>query len=670
MNHDEAKQRVLALTEQLERWNYEYYVKDNPSVSDAEFDRAMNELQMLEAEFPDLKFKSSPTQRVGGQVVSEFKKIPHKRLMLSLGNVYNEDEVRDFDRKVREALHRDVIDYMGEVKIDGLGMSLVYDKGELQYCVTRGDGVMGEDVTQNVITIPSIPLHIKETRPLEVRGEVFMPKASLEALNAKRKANGEPLFANARNAAAGSIRQLDSSIAAQRGLDAFWYYLVNARELGYRVHSDSLDYLDALGFKTNHERKRLHGVEELLAYIREYTEKRPLLGYDIDGLVFKVDNIDDYDILGYTAKTPKWATAYKFPPTEVITKLTDIFLSVGRTGRITPNAVLEPVRVAGSLVQRATLNNEDFIKDKGLMIGDYVVLRKAADVIPEVVRPVKERRDGSEIPFEMSETCPVCGAPLTKVQGLHYCLNPNCASRKIEALIHFSSRDAMDIDGMGDAVVEELFNEGFLKDIPDIYQLYNHVARIKELDGWGEKSLTSLTTAIEGSKKKSLERLLFGLGIKEIGSKTAKSLARKFRNLEAFYSLTEEDYLKLPDIGPVVSKSLYSYFHDESNLTMLSRLKEQGVNFDYLGTDSVDVNNYFYGKTVVLTGALEHYTRSELTSILEGIGAKVSGSVSKKTDAVIAGSDAGSKLTKAQDLGIKVMDEEEAMSHLSTLRNS
>ncbi len=670
MNHEEAKSRVLFLTEQLEKWNYEYYVKDNPSVSDAEFDRAMNELQMLEADFPDLKFKNSPTQRVGGQVLSEFKKIPHKRLMLSLGNVYNEDDVRDFDRKVRQALGKEVIDYVGEVKIDGLGMSLVYDKGELQYCVTRGDGVMGEDVTQNVITIPSIPLHIKETRPLEVRGEVYMPKASLERLNEAREKNGEPLFANARNAAAGSIRNLDSGVAAKRGLDAFWYYLVNAKELGHNVHSESLDYLDGLGFRTNHERRKLHGVEELLAYIEEYTAKRQSLGYDIDGLVFKVDDIDDYDILGYTAKTPKWATAYKFPPLEVSTKLLDIVLTVGRTGRITPNAVLEPVRVAGSLVQRATLNNEDFIKEKGLMIGDYVVLRKAADVIPEVVRPLTDRRNGSERPFVMSETCPVCGAHLEKIMGLHYCLNPECASRKIESLIHFASRDAMDIDGMGDSVVEELFAEGFLKDIPDFYRLYDHVQEIKVLDGWGDKSLNALTTAIENSKAKSLEKLLYGLGIKEIGAKTAKTLAKQHRNLEDFYSLTEEDYLKISDIGPVGAKSLFDYFHNPANLAMLERLKNEGVNFAYLGTDTIDVNNYFYGKTVVLTGALEHFTRSELTSILEGIGAKVAGSVSKKTDVVIAGSDAGSKLTKAQELGIKVMDEEEARSHLSTLRQS
>ena len=670
MSHEEAKSRIAFLTEQLERWNYEYYVKDNPSVSDAEYDRAMNELQMLESDFPDLKSKNSPTQRVGGQVLSEFKKIPHKRLMLSLGNVYNEDDVRDFDRKVRQALKKDVIDYVGEVKIDGLGMSLVYDKGELQYCVTRGDGVMGEDVTQNVITIPSIPLHIKEMRPLEVRGEVYMPKASLERLNEARAKGGEALFANARNAAAGSIRNLDSGVAASRGLDAFWYYLVNAKELGYNRHSESLSYLDSLGFRTNHERKKLHGVDELLSYIEEYTAKRQELGYDIDGLVFKVDDIDDYDILGYTAKTPKWATAYKFPPLEVSTKLLDIVLTVGRTGRITPNAVLEPVRVAGSIVQRATLNNEDFIKEKGLMIGDYVVLRKAADVIPEVVRPLKEKRCGNERPFVMSETCPVCGGHLEKVMGLHYCLNRDCASRKIETLIHFSSRDAMDIDGMGDSVVEELFAEGFLKDIPDIYHLYDHVQEIKALDGWGDKSLTALCTAIENSKQKSLERLLYGLGIKEIGAKTAKTLAKKHRNLEDFFALSEEDYLAIPDIGPVGAKCLSDYFHDTNNIEMLERLKNEGVNFAYLGTDTIDVNNYFYGKTVVLTGALEHYTRPELTAILEGIGAKVSGSVSKKTDVVIAGSDAGSKLVKAQELGIKIMDEDEARSHLSTLRTS
>ena len=668
MTIEEATLRVRELTEKLDRWTYEYYVLDNPSVSDAEFDRHMNELILIEEKFPELRKKTSPTQRVGGMVQDAFKKIPHKRLMLSLGNAFNEDDIRDFDRKVREALGVDVVDYVGEVKIDGLGMSLVYDAGELQYCVTRGDGNMGEDVTSNVITIPSIPLRVKEKRPFEVRGEIYMPKASLEKLNKIREANGEPLLANARNAAAGSIRQLDPKIAASRGLEGFWYYLVNAREMGKNIHHEALDYLDELGFRTNHERRVLHGVEEVLAYIEEYTAKRESLDYDIDGLVIKVDDISEYDVLGYTAKTPKWAIAYKFPPLEVSTKLLDIFLSVGRTGRITPNAVLSPVRVQGSLVQRATLNNEDFIKEKGLMIGDEVILRKAADVIPEVVRPLKERRTGAERPFIMSETCPECGQPLTKVQGLHYCLNQECPSRKIEGIVHYCSRDAMDIDGMGSAIIEELFGEGFIKDIPDIYDLYQHEQEIRELDGWGEKAVGNLLKAIEDSKQKSLEKLLFGLGIKEVGSKTAKILCRYYKNLDDYFHLSQEDLEKIDGIGPIAAQHIISFFNDPNKRDLIEKLRNKGVNFEYLGTDNIDVTNYFYGKTVVLTGALVKYTRNELTSILEGIGAKVAGSVSKKTDVVIAGSDAGSKLVKAQELGIKVMDEEEAISHLSSLR--
>lgn len=668
MEKEAAKKRIDELTEQLDRWTYEYYVLDNPSVDDATFDRGMAELIMLENQYPEFRYRTSPSQRVGGAVLDSFAKIPHKRLMLSLGNAFNEEDIRDFDRKIRMALHKSSVTYTGEVKIDGLGISLLYDQGVLQHCVTRGDGNVGEDVTSNIRTIPSIPLKVEEKRPFEVRGEVFMPKASLERLNKEREANGEPLFANARNAAAGSVRQLDSSIAAKRGLDGFWYYLVNAREIGHRIHSESLDYLDSLGFKTNHERRVLHGVEEVLAYIAEYTAKRESLPYDIDGLVFKVDDIDAYDLLGYTAKTPKWAIAYKFPPLEVTTKLKDIFLTVGRTGRITPNAVLEPVRVQGSLVQRATLNNEEFIKEKGLMIGDTVILRKAADVIPEVVAPVVAKRDGSEIPFLMSETCPECGEPLTKVQGLHYCLNRECPSRKIEAIIHYASRDAMDIEGMGDKVVEELFGEGFIHDIPDLYELYNHAARIEELDGWGQKAIDNMLTAIENSKKQSLEKLLFGLGIKEVGSKTAKVLARRYKNLDELAKATVDELVQIDDIGAIMAQSIADYFADEHHQEMIRRLREYGVNFDYLGTDMIDTSSYFYGKTVVLTGTLNRYGRSELTEILEGIGAKVSGSVSKKTDCVIAGSEAGSKLDKAQALGIKVMDEEELLTHLSNLR--
>ena len=667
MSIEEAKKRIDELTELLEKYTYEYYVLNQSSVSDAEFDRLMNELKMLETAFPGLKKKNSPTERVGGSVQEGFKKIPHKRLMLSLGNVFNEEEMRDFDAKVRATLHKDVIDYMGEVKIDGLGMSLIYENGELQYCVTRGDGVMGEDVTKNVITIHSIPLHVKEKRPFEVRGEVYMPLSSLKRLNEERAANGEPLFANARNAAAGSVRNLDSSVAANRGLEAFWYYLVNARELGFHVHSESLDYLDTLGFRTNHERRKLHGIEEVIQYMREYQEKRPTLGYDIDGLVFKVDNIDDYDVLGYTAKEPKWSIAYKFPPLEVTTKLLDIQITIGRTGRVTPNAILEPVRVAGSLVQRATLNNEDFIKEKGLLIGDIVGLHKAADVIPEVTGPIVSRRDGSEQKWIMPTICPVCGHPLTRVKGLHYCLNKECGSRKIEGMIHFASRNAMDIDGMGDKVVEEFFGEGFLKDIPDIYLLEQHALEIKELDGWSDKSINALIKAIQDSKKQSLERLLFGLGIKEVGEKMAKVLARHYKTLDALKESTEEELMSIKDLGPVAAKSIYDYFHNEANLSLIERLRSYNLNFTYLGTDTIDVNSYFYGKTVVLTGTLVKYTRQKMTEILEGIGAHCAGSVSKNTDIVIAGPGAGSKLDKASQLGIEIMNEEEALSHLGKI---
>ncbi len=667
MTIEEARNRVKELTELLERYNYEYYVLNQSSVSDAEFDRLMNELKLIEADFPGLKSKNSPTQRVGGAVQSEFKKIPHKRLMLSLGNVYNEDEVRAWDKRIRDLLGQDEVTYTGELKIDGLGMSLIYDRGEFQYAVTRGDGEVGEDVSANVITINSIPMHVKETRPFEVRGEVFMPNSSLEALNEKRMLTGEPLFANARNAAAGSIRNLDSSVAASRKLDAFWYYLVNAREIGHTIHSETLDFLDEQGFKTNHERKVLHGVEDLLAYIDECTEKRATLGYDIDGIVFKVNNIELYDKLGYTAKEPRWAIAYKFPPTEVTTRLVDIFLTIGRTGRVTPNAVLEPVRVAGSMVQRATLNNEDFIADKDLRIGDVIGLHKAADVIPEVTGPIVSARTGDEIPFIMPDNCPICGNPLTKVKGLHYCLNKDCESRKIESIIHFASRNAMDIDGMGEKVVEVLFGEGFIHDIPDIYRLQDHASDIKRLDGWSDKSINSLLDAIEASKKQSLERLLFGLGIKEVGEKMGKVLAKRYKNLEDFYNLSEEDLLKIPDVGPVAAHCVYEFFHDEKKLNELTLLKLNGLNFEYLGTDTVDVNSYFYGKTIVLTGTLVKYSRDEMTEILEGIGAKCAGSVSKKTDIVIAGPGAGSKLTKAEALGIEIMDEETALSHLARL---
>lgn len=665
MTYIEAEKRVQELTTLLEKYNYEYYVLNQSTVSDQEFDRLMEELKKLEEEFPTLKKKNSPTQRVGGEVQSEFKKIPHKRLMLSLADIFNEDEIRDWDKRIRSILHVDEVEYVGELKIDGLGMSLIYENGEFQYAVTRGDGIMGEDVTANVITIPSIPMHVKELRPFEVRGEVYMPKASLEATNIQRRLAGEAEFANCRNAAAGSIRNLDPKVAASRKLDAYWYYLVNARELDIHVHSDALNYLDELGFRTNKERRILRGADELIAYVEEMGKKRPSLGYDIDGIVFKVNNLNEYDTLGYTAKVPRWAIAYKFPPEEVTTKLLDIVISIGRTGRVTPNAILAPVRVAGSTVQRATLNNEDFIKEKGLMIGDIVALHKAADVIPEVTGPVLSRRDGTQTKWVMPANCPVCGHPLSKVKNMHYCLNPECNSRKIEKMIHFASRNAMDIDGMGANVIEEFFAEGFLHDIPDIYHLSDHATEIKELDGWSDKSMNSLLDAIEASKKQSMERLLFGIGIKEVGEKMAKVLSKRYKNLDELAKANEEDLLKIPDVGPVAAKSIVDFFMNDKNKAEIELLRQDGLNFDYLGTDTLDVNSFFYGKTIVLTGTLTRYSRQEMTDILEGIGAHCAGSVSKKTDLVIAGPGAGSKLDKANELGIEVIDEDKALDYLA-----
>lgn len=658
-----VKERIDEIRNLLEKYNYEYYVLDNPSVTDAEYDRLMQELIMLENEHPEFQSPLSPSQRVGGIVQDKFKEVTHKRMMLSLANAFNEDDLRDFDKKVREITGLDKVTYMAEMKIDGLGMSLVYH-GNLEYAATRGNGVTGEDVTANVITIKSIPSRIKIPDDFEIRGEVFMPKKSLERLNKEREQAGEPLFANARNAAAGSIRQLDSGIAASRGLDAFWYYFVNASDFGIRYHSEALKMADSLGFKTNPERRLCNGIDEVLKYIEEYTEKRPSLAYDIDGIVIKVDDMALYDKLGYTAKTPRWAIAYKFPPEEVITKLEDIIFTVGRTGKITPNAVLTPVRVAGSVVQRATLHNEDFIKEKDLKIGDYVVIRKAGDVIPEVVRPVKERRTGTEISFEMINNCPVCGLPLIRKDAMHFCCNPHCDARQIESIIHFSSREAMDIEGLGERVAEQFFNQGFFRNVKEIYTLVDHRDEIISLDGWQSKSVDNLINAIEKSKENSLERVLFGLGIKEVGVKMAKTLARKYMNIDNLIAASEEELLEIADVGPVVASSIVNFFADERNIETINALKEQHVNFNYLGSTVKAADSYFSGKTVVLTGTLMKYGRKEATEILENLGAKVTGSVSKATDVVIAGVEAGSKLDKAQALGITVLNEEEFLELL------
>ena len=663
----EAKQRVHEITSLLNKYNYEYYVLDNPSVDDAEYDRLMNELIMLEGAYPELKSPLSPTSRVGGQVVSSFRKIVHKRMMLSLANAFNEDDLRAFDKRVKDALGVDNVEYVAEMKIDGLAMSLTYVDGKFDYAATRGDGTTGEDVSSNVLTIKSIPSSISTFKEVEVRGEVYMPKKVLASLNKERSQKGEALLANARNAAAGSIRQLDSSIAASRKLDAYWYYFVNASDFGFKKHSDALDYIQSLGFRTNPERRICKGIEEVLKFVEEYTLKRPSLPYDIDGLVIKVNDMTKYDTIGYTAKTPKWAIAYKFPPEEVVTKLKDIIFTVGRTGKITPNAVLDPVRVQGSMIARATLHNEEFVVSKDIRVGDYVVLRKAGDVIPEVVRVVKERREEGTVPFKMTTSCPICGAPLIQKDAIHYCSNTKCDARHIEGLIHYCSKDAMDIDGLGDKIIEYFFNQKFIHSIPSIYRLEQYAQDIKITDGFGEKSVVKLLQGIEKSKSNSLERLLFGLGIKEVGVKTAKTLASYFVTMEALEKATYEDLLLVPDIGDISARSIVDYFKEEDNKKMIEELKELGINMKYLGKPVSSKKTYFTGKTCVLTGTLANFGRKEATEILESYGAKVTSSVSKSTSLVIFGTEAGSKLDKANALGIETMDEEEFMKTIKQI---
>ena len=653
-----AKAKHDELVKLIEKYAREYYIDDNPSVSDQVYDQKMEELEALEKEWPELITRNSPTQRIIGTVLKGFNKITHQVQMLSLADVFNEDELTDWVKKTNIEVDRD-LEYVAEMKIDGLAMSLVYQDGELQYAATRGDGTIGEDVTTNVLTIPDIPTRIPLMGRVEVRGEIYMPKNSLEELNKEREKNGEPLFANARNAAAGSIRNLDSRIAKSRKLDGWRYYFTNAQDFGIKTHFDAILKLKELGFKTNPEAKVVKGIKEILAYVTEYTDKRDSLSYDIDGIVLKVNDFSYYDTIGYTAKTPKWAVAYKFPPKEVKTKLLDIIYTVGRTGKITPNAVLEPVRVAGSLVQRATLHNEDFIKDKGLMVGDTVVLRKAGDIIPEVVKAISEERDGSQKEFTMIETCPVCGSPLTKIDAMHFCLNKSCPSRNIESLIHFASKDAMDIETMGEKVTQEFFDLGIIRTIPDIYEIYKHRDKLITMDGWSNKSVDKLLDAIEKSKKNSLERLLFGLGIKEVGSKMAKTLARRFDTIDNLMHASVDDLVKINDVGDVVANSIVNYFKDEHNIELINKLKEQNVNTIYLGSNKFDEENAFFDKKVVLTGSLVSFTRSEASKILEDLGAHVVSSVSKATDFVLCGADPGSKYDKAMKLGIKVINEDE-----------
>ena len=652
------KDRMYELIDILNDADYNYYTLDNPTITDQEYDKYMRELIEIEEEHPEWIEVDSPTHKVGGKIIDSFQKVNHKIPMMSLSDVFSESEVLAFGKRIeKENIHPK---YVCELKIDGLSVSLLYEKGKLVRAATRGDGVTGEDITHNAKTIKTIPLKLKEPVDIEVRGEIFMNKATLEELNEVRRQNNEPLLQNCRNAAAGSIRQLDSKVAAKRKLDVFMYHLPNPLDYGLHTHQEALDYIKKLGFKTNPNNRLVNSIEEALEFIEEKASTRDSLPYDIDGIVIKVNDISQQQQLGFTAKYPRWATAYKFPAVEVLTRLNDIIFTVGRTGQITPNAVLDPVIVAGSTISRATLHNEDYVKEKDLKIGDIVSIRKAGDVIPEVVEAKKERRTGKEKDFEMISTCPMCNTLLVKREGQvdYFCPNENCPARNVEQLIHFVSRNAMNIDGIGDRIMEDFYNFGFIRSVIDIYYLKEHKKELIRLEGYGEKSVSNLLDAIEESKKNSLERLIFALGIKHVGEKTAKILAAKFKELEVLAEASTEELVLIPDIGEIIAEAVYNYFHDEGNLKVIRELKELGINFTYLGQE-VKIDEDFSSKTFVLTGALEFYTRDEASLLIENLGGKTSDSVSKKTSVVIVGKNPGSKYEKAKALGIEIWTEEE-----------
>ncbi len=658
------KERYDELVDIINKANYEYHVLDNPTITDQEFDKYLRELINLEIEHPDFVRDDSPTQKIGGEVIDGFKKVIHDKPMLSLSNVFNESEIIDFNNKIsKEGFHPS---YVCELKIDGLSVSLKYKGGKFVSAATRGDGVVGEDITHNVKTIKSIPLKINKPIDIEVRGEIFMSKKVLKSLNELRSKQGLPLFQNCRNAAAGSIRQLDSKIAEQRKLDAFLYQLPNPEDFNINTHIEALEFMKSLGFKTNPNNKLVSDVNGILDFINEKGSIRSSLPYDIDGVVIKVNDISIQKKLGFTAKYPKWATAYKFPAEEVLTKLTDIVFTVGRTGQITPNAVLEPVIVQGSTIRRATLHNEQYVLDKELKIGDIVSIRKAGDVIPEVVKPIKERRNGSEKPFVMIDKCPICNSKLevSKTGIDYFCKNDNCPKRNIESLIHFVSRKAMNIDGLGERIIEDFYNLGIIRQIEDIYDLKEKNTELIELEGFGEKSVNNLLTSIENSKKNSLERLIFSLGITGIGEKNAKILAKKYNNIYKLMNANFEELNAIRDIGPILANSVVEFFSSEENKTLIKNLDNIGVNMEYIGQKNVD-NVNFINKKFVVTGTLSNYGRDEVKNIIENNGGTTSDSVSKKTDVVIVGENAGSKYDKAIKLGIEIWDEETLQNKLN-----
>nr|WP_201763318.1 NAD-dependent DNA ligase LigA [Enterococcus hirae] len=667
MTIDEAAKRAEELRSRLNRWSREYYVEDKPTVEDYVYDQEYAELVAIEEQYPDLITSDSPTQRVGGKVLSGFEKVTHDIPLYSLNDVFSKDELFAFDQRVQKAIGRPV-DYCCELKIDGLSVSLRYENGEFVRGATRGDGTVGENITENLKTVRSVPLKLKDAISIEVRGECFMPKKSFVQLNQAREAEGKDIFANPRNAAAGSLRQLDSKITAKRNLDTFLYTVADFGPMKATTQYDALEELEQIGFHTNHEKRLCHSIDEVWSFIEEYHEKRMDLTYEIDGIVIKVNEFSLQDQLGFTVKAPRWATAYKFPPEEVETKIEEIEWTVGRTGVVTPTAIMTPVRVAGTTVSRASLHNGDYIKLKDIRLHDIVRIYKAGDIIPEVAQVVLDQRPADSEPYVLPTHCPICHSELVHLdeEVALRCINPKCPAQIKEGLNHFVSRNAMNIDGLGPRVLAQMYDKQLVTDVADLYKLTEE--ELLTLDKIKEKSANNILTAIHDSKDNSVERLIFGLGIRHVGSKAAKILAEHFGDLETLSKSDFESIIALDTIGDTIADSVVTYFSNEEVHDLMSELKQAGVNFEYKGIRSSQIETIdspFKEKTVVLTGKLTRFTREEAKETIENLGGKVTGSVSKKTDIVVAGEDAGSKLTKAQELGIDVWSEEKMAEALA-----
>ena len=660
---EKIKTEIEELRKRINQHSYAYYVMDNPTVSDYEYDLLFRRLLELEEKYPQFITAQSPTQRIGAIPSNSFEKITHPTPMLSLGNAFSNNELILFDQRVKNILQIDTVQYVVEHKIDGLAINLIYENGKLVKAATRGDGSIGEDVTANIRTIKAIPLELNAEEVeipefLEVRGEVYLPKKEFIRLNKERQANDEALFANCRNAAAGSLRQLDPKETAKRYLSAILYGIGEIKGLNFEYHSAVLDFLSKLGFKTNKEYQIFSNIDEVMQYCASWSEKKEQLDFDIDGMVIKVNNLKDQKILGYTAKDPRWAIAYKFQPEQGITKIEKIVVNVGRTGAITPLAYLTPVTISGSKISKATLHNEDYIVAKDIRIGDTVIVHKAGEIIPEVVAVKLEERTGTEVKFVMPQICPECQKPVVKEdnEAAYKCVNPNCPAILRENFIHFVSRDAMNIEGLGPSVVSMLLDNNLINDVADLYKLTTE--ELLNLDRIGAKSAENLISAIEKSKQAGLNRLLFALGIRFVGVKAANILANHFKSMKALTKSSLEDLLAINEIGTKIAQSIIDYFNKQENLMLLDKLSEVGVNMTAKTIERMEQEN-FQDKIFVLTGNLESFNRKEASLLIEQFGGKVSSAVSKKTDFVVAGTEAGSKLTKAQELGINIISEEE-----------